>query len=155
MSKKTEECEHITHKGKTSYDFCPKCGLDFKEEKEYQKNLRQMFKCCGCNKSSKLASFEYVHDFWFEDCPYTPNWNLSENELILVCPKCRVGNRIMSKYAANAFLKVEEFEGEFSKYYCFFGDFSRNDYYLMKDSNPYDNGVRVKVERPYTKWINY
>jgi hypothetical protein len=135
------------------------------EDKEFIKC--KLYKCYNprCGKSSRLDKWERVYNFWYEDCPYSPNW-LMDGEMRLICPKCRFMNRIIQRTYYNYRLektvtdphplrdKVEEYlrrGGEFAKEYTSYD----KDYYEIWENGLWDSDKRKKLSvAPYINWVN-
>lgn len=128
----------------------------------------KMFKCYNpkCRRTSRLDKWERVYNYYYEDCPYTPNW-LYDGEMRLICPKCQFLNRIISRshYDYNKHRTVYESHvlktlviefvdkgGKLAAEYTCYGD----DYYKLKEvGNIWDYHKRDKINiAPFIDWVN-
>lgn len=113
-----------------------------KKEEETTKKGNKFLTCGNCKCKTTINKFYRVEKYWFDNCPYTPNYYPSD-ELCLICPKCNVLNRFLDKDTA-VYNKVRNYNGEYAKEYKFYGEYGNNEY----------TSKGKKCDAPYTHYVN-
>jgi hypothetical protein len=114
-----------------------------KKESEDTKRGGQYITCGSCKKKTLLKNWYYVEKYWYEDCPYTPRYVLSD-ETSLICPKCGILNRFLD-IESTAYDKIISYHGPYAKEYKYYSEYSGSYFTDMMDR---------KCEAPFNRYVN-